>query len=77
MSLDNGLLTADAVDEDIGEGDVSGPVLGGAMLGTAAETARRYLPQAMVHYEGDADRVRGNSMEPEMREGDRLLVKCR
>ena len=45
------------------------------------EKARWYLPEGMVRYEGDASpeslcilRVRGNSMEPEMREGDRLLV---
>ena len=45
------------------------------------EKTRWYLPEAMVRHEGDADpktlrilRVRGDSMEPEMREGDRLLV---
>ena len=45
------------------------------------EKARWRLPEGMVRHEGDADpaglrilRVRGNSMEPEMREGDRLVV---
>ena len=45
------------------------------------EKARWFLPEGMIRYEGDASpddlrivRVRGNSMEPEMREGDRLMV---
>ena len=45
------------------------------------EKARWRVPEGMVRHEGDADpealrilRVRGNSMEPEMREGDRLVV---
>ena len=45
------------------------------------EKARWYLPEGMIRYEGDASpdnlrilRVRGDSMEPEMREGDRLMV---
>ena len=45
------------------------------------EKARWRLPEGMVRHEGDADpealrilRVRGNSMESEMREGDRLVV---
>ena len=45
------------------------------------EKARWRLPHGMVRHEGDADpdalrilRVRGNSMEPELREGDRLVV---
>ena len=47
----------------------------------AAETARWHLPEGMLRHEGDANpenlhilRVRGNSMEPEMRECDRLVV---
>ena len=47
----------------------------------ATEKARWQIPEAMIRYEGDADpsalrilKVRGNSMEPEMREGDRLVV---
>ena len=47
----------------------------------AAETARWHLPEGMLRHEGGAApknlrilRVRGNSMEPEMREGDRLVV---
>ena len=47
----------------------------------AMEKARWRLPEGMVRHEGDAEpealrilRVRGNSMEPEMREGDRLVV---
>ena len=45
------------------------------------EKARWRLPEAMVRHEGDADpdavrilKVRGNSMEPEMRDGDRIVV---
>ena len=45
------------------------------------EKARWRLPESMVRHEGDADpdalrilKVRGNSMEPELREGDRLVV---
>ena len=45
------------------------------------EKARWRLPEAMVRHEGDATpealrilKVRGNSMEPELREGDRLVV---
>ena len=47
----------------------------------AAEKARWYLPEAMIRHEGGVDsaaprilRVRGNSIEPEMREGDRIVV---
>ena len=47
----------------------------------AAETARWHLPEGMLRYEGGSSpenlrilRVRGNSMEPEMREGDRLMI---
>ncbi len=45
------------------------------------EKARWRLPESMVRHEGDADpkalrilKVRGISMEPELREGDRLVV---
>ena len=45
------------------------------------EVARWYLPEAMIRHEGHAQpealrilRVRGDSMEPEIREGDRLVV---
>ena len=45
------------------------------------EKAHWRLPEVMVRHEGDADpkhlrilKVRGNSMEPEMRDGDRLVV---
>ena len=45
------------------------------------EKARWFVPEGMIRYEGDASpddlrilRVRGDSMEPEMREGDRLMV---
>ena len=45
------------------------------------ETARWFLPEGMIRYEGGAApdavrllRVRGVSMEPELSEGDRLLV---
>ena len=45
------------------------------------EKARWRLPESMVRHEGDADpealrilKVRGNSMEPELREGDRIFV---
>ena len=47
----------------------------------AAEKAYWYLPESMVRHESGADpehlrllRVRGNSMEPEMSAGDRLMV---
>lgn len=46
-----------------------------------AERARWFLPEGMIRYEGGAApgairvlRVRGESMEPELSEGDRLLV---
>ena len=49
--------------------------------GFVLEKARWQLPDAMVRHEGDAEpealriiKVRGNSMEPELREGDRLVV---
>ena len=47
----------------------------------AVEKARWHLPEGMIRHEGDANpeglrilRVRGNSMEPELCEDDRLLV---
>ena len=47
----------------------------------AAEKARWYLPEGMIRHEGDADpgslrvlRARGDSMEPLVSDGDRLLV---
>ena len=47
----------------------------------AAEKARWYLPENMIRHEGDADpgslrvlRARGDSMEPLISDGDRLLV---
>ena len=47
----------------------------------ATEKARWYLPEVMVRHEADANpeglrilRVRGNSMEPEMSAGDRIVV---
>ena len=46
-----------------------------------SETARWHWPENMIRHEGGAApenlrilRVRGNSMEPEMREGDRVVV---
>ena len=46
-----------------------------------AEKARWFLPEGMIRHEGGANpdavrvlRVRGESMEPELSEGDRLLV---
>ena len=46
-----------------------------------AEKARWYLPESMIRHEAGADpaglrilRVRGNSMEPEMHDGDRIVV---
>ena len=58
---------------------------GGAFNAEAAvETVRWYLPEAMLRHEGGARpedlrilRVRGDSMEPQLREGDRLLVDPR
>ena len=66
----------------IAEMEVEAAAGGGAVADEVTEErARWYLPEAMVRHEGDADpktlrilRVRGDSMEPEMREGDRLLV---
>lgn len=54
----------------------------GALTGEyVAEKARWFLPEGMIRYEGGATpdairvlRVRGVSMEPELSEGDRLLV---
>ena len=47
----------------------------------AVEKARWYLPEGMIRHEADANpeglrilRLRGNSMEPEMSAGDRLVV---
>ena len=47
----------------------------------ASETARWYLPEAMLRHEGNVDpatlrilRARGDSMEPAVHDGDRLLV---
>ena len=49
--------------------------------GFVLEKARWRLPEGMVRHEGDADpeclrilKVRGKSMEPELREGDRLVI---
>ena len=48
---------------------------------SVSERARWYLPEGMIRYEGGAApgavrvlRVRGVSMEPELTEGDRLLI---
>ena len=47
----------------------------------ATEKARWYLPEGMIRHEGDAEpgnlrvlRARGDSMEPLVSDGDRLLV---
>ena len=66
----------------ISEMEVEAAAGGGAVADEVTEErARWYLPEAMVRHEGDANpatlrilRVKGDSMEPEMREGDRLLV---
>ena len=66
----------------ISEMEVEAAAGGGAVADEITEErARWYLPEAMVRHEGDANpatlrilRVKGDSMEPEMREGDRLLV---
>ena len=49
--------------------------------GFVLEKARWRLPEGMVRHEGDAEpeclrilKVRGKSMEPELREGDRLVI---
>ena len=54
---------------------------GGALNDEAAETARWYLLEAMLRHEGAAEpanlrilRARGDSMEPAVHDGDRLLV---
>ena len=62
--------------------DVAAAAGGGAFNADAAvEKARWYLPEAMLRHEGGARpedlrilRVQGDSMEPLLREGDRLLV---
>lgn len=62
--------------------DVAAAAGGGAFNADAAvEKARWYLPEAMLRHEGGARpedlrilRVQGDSMEPQLREGDRLLV---
>ena len=62
--------------------DVAVAAGGGAFNTDAAvEKARWYLPEAMLRHEGGARpedlrilRVQGDSMEPQLREGDRLLV---
>ncbi len=64
------------------EVDVEASAGPGALAGEfVRERARWQLPEAMVRHEGGADpaalrilRVRGNSMEPEMGEGDRIVV---
>ena len=62
--------------------DVAAAAGGGAFNADAAvEKARWYLPEAMLRHEGGARpedlrilRVQGDSMEPQLRQGDRLLV---
>ena len=73
---------ADARLVPIAEMEVEAGAGGGAFAAEVAEERTRwYLPEAMVRHEGHADpeslrilRVKGDSMEPKMREGDRLLV---
>ena len=75
----DGLLQASAAVPEMEVEAAAGP---GALNDEfAAEKARWRLPEGMIRHEGDAIpedlrilRVRGNSMEPEMREGDRLMV---
>ena len=59
----------------------AGAGAGALSEGLVSETARWHWPENMLRYEGGAApenvrilRVRGNSMEPEMREGDRIVV---
>ncbi len=66
----------------IPEVDVEASAGPGALAGEyVAERARWFLPDGMIRHEGGASpgairalRVRGDSMEPELSEGDRLLV---
>ena len=66
----------------VSEVDVEASAGPGAIAGEfVAEKARWFLPEAMIRHEGDANpgairvlRVRGDSMEPELFAGDRLLV---
>ncbi|MDE2790485.1 MAG: hypothetical protein OXI81_08695 [Paracoccaceae bacterium] len=66
----------------IPEFDVEASAGPGALAGEfVTERARWFLPEGMIRYEGGSDpgairvlRVRGESMEPELSEGDRLLV---
>ena len=66
----------------IPEVDVEASAGPGALAGElVVESARWFLPEGMLRHEGGANpgairvlRVRGESMEPELSEGDRLLV---
>ena len=66
-----------------GRGRLRSGAAGGGTLNdeNAPETARWYLPEAMLRHEGGAEpanlrilRARGDSMEPAVHDGDRLLV---
>ena len=59
----------------------TGAGAGALSEGLVSETARWHWPENMIRHEGGAApenvrilRVRGSSMEPEMREGDRIVV---
>jgi len=67
---------------DVSEMEVDAAAGGGALNDEVVrERARWRIPEGMVRHEGGAEpeslrilRVRGNSMEPEMRDGDRVVV---
>ena len=78
MSMDQGPVPLAGIPEVDVEASAGPGVIADEFV---AERARWFLPEGMIRYEGDAApgairvlRVRGESMEPELSEGDRLLV---
>ncbi|MCY4495836.1 MAG: S24 family peptidase [Rhodospirillaceae bacterium] len=78
QSMDPGPVPLAAIPEVDVEASAGPGALGEEVV---AERAGWFLPEGMIRYEGGAGpgairvlRVRGESMEPELSEGDRLLV---
>ena len=78
MSMDQGPVPLTPIPEVDVEASAGPGAIADEFVG---EKARWFLPEGMIRYEGDAApgairvlRVRGESMEPELSEGDRLLV---
>ena len=64
-----------------GASKVVSPAAGATGQEYAEEAARWYIPENMIRHEGGGDpgnlrilRARGDSMEPEIRDGDRMMV---